>query len=112
MRGFTLLEILIALAIMAGVVVTLIASFNYHLGIVNRDQEETVAVLLARSKLDDPDFKNLTERQGTFAPQWPGYSWKSVVTPTDYPGVRRMDLSIFWDGGRRSVSLVQYQAAQ
>jgi general secretion pathway protein I len=111
-KGFTLLEVLIALAIMAGVVMTLIASFNYHLGIVNRDREESVAVLLARAKLDDPDFKKVTDNKGSFAPQWPNYSWKTEQAPTDYPGIQRLVLTVFWDGERRSLSLVQYQAKQ
>ena len=112
MKGFTLLEVLIALAIMAGAVITLIASFNYHLGIVNRDREESVAVLLARGKLDDPAFRVGSATSGSFAPQWPGYSWKTVTTPTDYPGISRMLLTVYWDGERRSLALVQYKGQE
>jgi prepilin-type N-terminal cleavage/methylation domain-containing protein len=32
-KGFTLLEVMIALAIMAGVILTVITSFNYHLSV-------------------------------------------------------------------------------
>ncbi len=60
--GFTLLEVMIALAIMAGVILTVISSFNYHLSVVNRDRDETIAVILARAKLDDPGFQ--AERWG------------------------------------------------
>ena len=42
-NGFTLLEILIALAIVGGLLVTVIASLNYHLGIVERHETITVA---------------------------------------------------------------------
>ena len=44
MKGFTLLEVLVALAIMSGVILTTIVSFNYHLGIVVRDKDETAAI--------------------------------------------------------------------
>jgi general secretion pathway protein I len=109
-KGFTLLEVMIALAIMAGVILTVINSFNYHLSAVNRDREETVAVLLARAKLDDPGFKAGEKEKGTFAPDWPGIAWETVITPTDFPGVNRLTLTVSWDGERRKVALVQYLA--
>ena len=110
MRGFTLLEVMIALAIMAGVLCTVISSFNYHLDIVARDREETIAVLLARAKLDDPILKTLEENKGTFAPTWPGIAWETAQTPTELPGLNRMTLTVSWDNARRSLSLVKYLA--
>ena len=110
-RGFTLLEVLIALAIMAGVVTTVIAAFNQHLSLVSRDKEETIALLLARSKLDEPGFRDLPAgSKGTFAPQWPLIAWETAITPTELPGVSRLTLTVTWDGTRRTLSLVQYVA--
>ena len=109
--GFTLLEVLIALAIMAGVVTTVIAAFNHQLSLVNRDKEETVALLLARAKIDDPSFKDLPSgSKGTFAPQWPLVAWETVIAPTELPGVSRVTLTVSWDGARRKLSFVQYAA--
>jgi general secretion pathway protein I len=109
-RGFTLLEVMIALAIMAGVLFTVIGSFNHHLDIVARDREETIAVLLARSKLDDPAVKEQAESKGTFAPDWPGIAWESATTSTDLPGVNRLTLTVSWDNARRTLALVRYLA--
>ena len=109
-QGFTLLEVMIALAIMTGVILTVISSFNYHLSVVNRDREETIAVILARAKLEDPDFKPGEEKKGTFAPDWPDISWKADSKPTDYPGVNRLIFTVSWDAERRKVDLVQYMA--
>ena len=64
MKGFSLLEVLIALAIMAAVVMTVIVSFNYHLGIVAEDKEQTAAILLARAKIDDPATGGFFHRMG------------------------------------------------
>jgi len=108
-RGFTLLEVMIALAIMAGVVLTVISSFNYHLSVVDRDREETVAVLLARAKIES--FKPGDTKNGTFAPDRPDISWEAAVNPSDYPGVSRMTLTVSWDAGRRKISLVKYLAS-
>lgn len=108
--GFTLLEVMVALAIMAGVILTVINSFNYHLSVVNRDWEETIAVILARAKLEDPEFKPGDAGKGTFAPDWPDIAWKTDIKPTDFPGVRRVILTVSWDAERRKVDLVQYLA--
>ncbi len=114
MRGFTLLEVMIALAIMAGVVLTVISSFNYHLSVVNRDREETIAMRLARAKLEDPSFVKSVAEKGTFAPDWPGFAWKTEIQPANFPGVagqlNQLTMTVSWDDERRKLSLVQYVA--
>ncbi len=114
MKGFTLLEVMIALAIMAGVVLTVISSFNYHLSVVSRDREETIAMLLARAKLEDPSFVKSVAGKGTFAPDWPGFAWKTEIQPADFPGVtgqlNQLTMTVSWDDERRKLSLVQYVA--
>ncbi|SNB47416.1 type II secretion system minor pseudopilin GspI [Geobacter sp. DSM 9736] len=110
MKGFTLLEVMIALAIMAGVVLTVITSFNYNLSVATRDREETVAMLLARAKLDDPRLREQETKNGTFAPEWPGYGWVLDVAPTQLPLLDKMTLTVSWDNARRNLSLVQYVA--
>jgi len=107
-KGFSLLEVLIALAIMAGVVMTVIVSFNYHLGIVARDKSETEAVLLGRAKIDDPGFKSLPYGKGDFAPARADITWEKKVTETECPGITRMTLTISWDSSKRNLTLVRY----
>lgn len=111
-RGFTLLEVMIALAIMAGVVFTVIGAVNYHLAIVERDRQETVAVLLARQKLAElEEEKNLADkREGTFAPDRPEFTWAMTAVPTELAALRRMTLTVSWDNKKRSVALVRYLA--
>jgi general secretion pathway protein I len=108
-KGFTLLEIMVALAIMAGVILTVITSFNYHLSVVGSDREETVAVLLARAKLEEPGFIDLTEKSGTFGPDHPEISWQAETVTTDLPILAKLIMTVTW-GQNRSLSLVQYYA--
>lgn len=108
MKGFSLLEVLIALAIMSGVLMTVIVSFNYHLGIVVSDKEETAAVLLARAKIDDPGFVALPEGKGTFAPARADIAWEKTVASTPLTGVQRMVLTVRWNSSKRSLALVRY----
>jgi len=111
-RGFTLLEVMVALAIMSGVVLTVISSVNYHLSVASRDREETVALLLARAKIEDFDLLTTMEKsstkEGTFAPEWPEYSWKSEVTASPVPGFRQLTVTVKWGAERRTLSLESY----
>ena len=108
MRGFTLLEVVIALAIAAGVLLTVISSLNYHLSIVGQDAEETTAALLGRAKLDDPDFSKQTENSGSFAPHHPALKWVRETTPTDLPGLNKIRLTVSWNDDKKRLSLVQF----
>lgn len=110
MKGFSLLEVLVALAIMSGVVMTVIVSFNYHLGVVVSDKEETAAVLLARAKIDDPAFVTLPPGKGNFAPDRADITWEKSLAETELPGVQRLILTVSWDNSKRSLSLVRYAA--
>jgi len=108
MRGFTLLEVMIALAIAAGVLLTVISSLNHHLSIVGQDAEETTAALVGRAKLDDPEFSKQTENKGTFAPDHPALKWEREITPTELPGLNRVRLTVIWNDDKNRLSLVQY----
>ncbi len=112
MKGFTLLEVVIALAIMAGTLLTLLGAFNHHLAIVGRDREETVSLLLARGKLEELEMnspESLTPQEGTFAPERPDISWKLSVAPTAITGLRQLTLTVLWDDKKKSLSLDHYK---
>lgn len=107
-RGFTLLEVLVALAILAGTITTVVVTFNRHLSLVVREKETTTALLLARSKIDQPDFLTASTAEGTFAPAYPAITWKRETTPTDYPGLQRYLLTVSWQAGKQTLTLVTY----
>ncbi len=107
-RGFTLLEVLVALALLAGSITTLVVSFNYHLSVSLKDKEETTALLLGRALLDEPTFLGSSASEGTFAPDYPDTTWTRRTTPAQFPGLQRYVLTISWQQEKRSLSLVTY----
>lgn len=108
MKGFTLLEIMIALAITAGVLLTVISSVNHHLARIAEDAEQTTAAILGRAKLEDPEFAKEKEDQGNFAPEHPGYKWAREITKTELPGLNQIRLTVTWNDDAKRLSLVQY----
>ena len=108
MKGFTLLEVMIALAITAGVLLTVISSVNHHLSRVAQDTEETTAVLLGRALLEDPECSRKTENEGDFAPDHPEHKWAREITKTEIPQLNQIRLTVSWNDDKKSLSLVQY----
>lgn len=114
MRGFTLLEVMVALAIMAGVLLTVITSFSHHLSVVGRDRDETVAILLARAKLEELELlPTLPEKKNDkFAPDFPTIEWQLTTEPTVLPKITKWILTVSWDNKQRNLSLVHYLATR
>jgi len=111
-KGFTLLEVMVALAIMSGVILTVLSSVNYNLSLITRDTDETIALLLARSKIDDLELlgakDSKQETEGTFAPDWPNYSWKAEVSSLPVSVFKRLKVTVTWGTERRTLSLEDY----
>src|SRR4030066_1997506 len=74
--GFTLLEVLIALAVIGALLVTLISTLNYHLSLVARQETITVATLLAKDKMAALS-KSPEENKGFFDSPYDRYSYET-----------------------------------
>ena len=102
LAGFTLLEIMVAVAIMGGLLVSLIYSLNYHLGIAERHEFVTVASLLAKDKLADVE-KSPVSQEGNFPDPFSDYHFKSNVRESPYPGIAEITVTV--SRGNESVKL-------
>ena len=99
-RGFTLIEVMVALMIVAISFVGLLGIHNRNLRQVGRDQDVTRATLLARELIAQMEvsekFPDTGTSTGEFESQ-PGFFWEREVTETDLPDVRLVRLHIVYD---------------
>jgi len=103
--GFTLLEILIALAIVSGLLVTLIYTINYQLGLIDRQETITTATLLAKSKLNDLERKPENVK-GKFDPPYDRYAFETFVKESPYIGISEIIVVI--KSGNEEVKLNEF----
>jgi len=94
--GFTLLEIMIALAIIGGLLVTLLYSLNYHFDIAEKHEFVTVATMLAKSKMIEID-QIPAATTGNFPDPYSGYHYETGVKDSSYPGVSELWVTVSKD---------------
>ncbi|MBI5232995.1 MAG: prepilin-type N-terminal cleavage/methylation domain-containing protein [Deltaproteobacteria bacterium] len=105
--GFTFLEVMIALAILSGVVVTIIVVLNQHLSRVGDTKDIVIATVLGREKLEDIRLTGMPEAtEGDFGPGFEGYTWKIETRDTDIEDIKKARVTVSWSG--REVSLLTY----
>ena len=92
-EGFTLLEIMISLAIIGGLLVTVLYSLNYHLGIAQRHEFVTVASLLAMDKLAEIEKKS-GDLNGEFPAPYNGYRYSAGIKASAYPGISEISVLV------------------
>lgn len=110
-RGFTLLEVMIALVVVAYAFVGLLALQNRQLRIVGRDQDQTFAALAAReivTRLDFEPFPDVGMSSGELA--YPvGFHWEMEVSEiADLPEIRRALIRVMNIDGSAKTELVYY----
>lgn len=108
-RGFTLLEVMIGLSILAGTVITVVLSLNYHIGIGERNRDLVVQSVLGKSKIEEIKFMGMPERsEGDFGEAFPGLSWKIEDAGLEFPGLKRLRVTVM-RGGKDGTSFETYR---
>jgi general secretion pathway protein I len=120
-RGFTLLEMLVATAIMGIAVVGLMANLSASLRNAARLTDYDRAALLAHEKMDelllDPQLPKLAVVQGVFDPALTGNApagWSARLTPFEMPPdappgseiLEQLELRVWWGPQNKPRTLV------
>ncbi len=114
-QGFTLLEVLLAIALLAIALPVLLGLRNFDLELQSRAAELTEATLLAQEKLLETELLGLYpigEIGGEFrdaplgaqsttltAERALGYRWKRTVLPTPLELIREVRVQVSWPRG-------------
>ena len=99
--GFTLLEVMVAVAVIGGLLITLIYTVNTQLKATSIHETLSVATILARSKLDEVRAKpteQLSKPEGAFEEPNAQYTYKIDVKPTEYDGVSELSVRVTREG--------------
>lgn len=101
-RGFTLLEVMISLAVVGGLLVTLIYTLNYHLGIAERHGVVTAATSLAKEKMYDME-NSPSSNSGKFPEPYADFSFETGVKDSSFPGMS--EIAVVVRSGKEEVRL-------
>ena len=129
-RGFTLLEVMVALAILALAIPVLLGLRNSDLVLRARADVLTTATLLAQEKLFETEVAGLPpigEQHGEFTDQLPGFQfptasidrargfrWTRTVVSTPFETIREVRIRISWPRGETedALEVTQYVMAK
>ncbi|OPL13384.1 MAG: hypothetical protein AVO39_03700 [delta proteobacterium MLS_D] len=102
--GFTLLEVIIAMAVLAVALVAVFQSQSQSVAMLNRSRFETTASLLAKSRMAELEVtisSLLRSDRGGFGDDFPDYSWEVNVEGTPLSGLVKMTVVVTNDRMKR-----------
>ncbi|MBW2040059.1 MAG: prepilin-type N-terminal cleavage/methylation domain-containing protein [Deltaproteobacteria bacterium] len=116
-RGFTLMEVMVALAILA---IALVVVFSHQVASIDLGNEAmiiTKATLLAQEKMTEliaQERLATGENEGEVQEGVPPFRWKTTVEDAEPEGMRRVMVIVKWKEGdkERDLDLVTYVAPQ
>jgi len=117
--GFTLLEVMIALAVMSIVLVSVYRMHSQSLTMNTAARFYTLAPLLAQNKMTELETlssEGFPDDSGDFGEQYPGYSWRTSLSEVSSEvlgevadDLKRVDLTISYNNDQFSHSIRTYR---
>ena len=117
--GFTLLEVMIAVALIAIALTALLGSQAQSVSFANSAKFETMAALLAQSKMSEivMEADAFSSDSGNFGEDYPGYAWEATVSDISMEGIddisdylKQIDLTVSWGVFSYNLRLYHYVA--
>ncbi|NOY14029.1 MAG: type II secretion system minor pseudopilin GspI [Deltaproteobacteria bacterium] len=114
-KGFSLLEVMIALAIVSIALVTLLGLSNRTIQVQERVQKLTRATLLAQQlmseqELQSPAQQNWETREDVFAAPFEEFRWQISYQDTLFNKVKQVTVTVLWGAAEKNemVELVSF----
>ncbi|PLX49161.1 MAG: hypothetical protein C0613_08545 [Desulfobulbaceae bacterium] len=109
--GFSLLEVLIALAIVSISLVALMALNNRAIDVHQRLRKITQATMLAQHKMAEVEsagqaaWQAGAKSEGLFAEPFNSYGWRLAYSTTELAGVRMITVTVYWGEEKNNESV-------
>lgn len=97
LRGFTLLEVMVAFSILAIVLLAVFQSQSYSVSLTRHNKFFTTASYLARTcaaEIEITGHAATGTMKGTFGDDYPGYSWQVEVLSSPFPGTKKIKITV------------------
>jgi len=113
--GFTLLEVMVAVAIMAFVLISLLGLQSKGVQDVMLAEHITTATLLAKRQMTDATMVKprlpLTEEGQFPEEEFKEYTWMKTISPTPLAQIMEVRIAVLWKQGehQEKVELVSYE---
>ena len=113
-RGFTLVEVLVTMALMAAILPVAMRGISVAITTASTARHKAEAATLAQSKMNELTATYLIMQDtsvigsgGDFGEAWPNYTWTSVASDDTQLGVTQVTLTVSWmeRGGQRTYEL-------
>lgn len=106
-RGFTLLEVLVALAILSGTLVMAYRVMSEAISAEERSERWTAAAYLGETLLraTTETFPEVSETEGKFPGMDNAYAWKKTVKQAMHPDAREVHVTVSWGEGDNEESV-------
>lgn len=101
--GFTLLEMLVALAILAVGILGVLRAFSSSITASKAAESYSVAAMLAQQVAGEMERRPSLEpgeMSGTFAEGAPGFTWRCLVGEQTQQGLQTVRISVMWSVGQ------------
>ena len=109
MKGFTLLEVMLSLAVAATVILTALTSLNHHVALIEEERDKTALIILARMQMTILGQIPLEDNcEGTFAPSRPEITWRANLAPPADSAFGKQTLKVRRNDNKREVTIVRY----
>ncbi|MBI4831349.1 MAG: type II secretion system minor pseudopilin GspI [Candidatus Lindowbacteria bacterium] len=95
--GFTLLEVMVALSIIAVALVTLLGTHLMSLDLARKHKDQTLTTVLAREKMEETmtvPFDTLASDSGDFGPIHPECTWELEVEEADIENLKKIKIIV------------------
>jgi general secretion pathway protein I len=109
--GFTLLEVLVAIAVLGVALISLLSLHVRNLSLIERDARVSDATLLARALMTELEigvFPDIGRDGGDFESRWPDrypeLRWETEVVTTPIPDLREVRVRVFRAGATTDAS--------